>query len=46
MWDRIDRHNPDVEVPQHIPYAVGLENVMLQLVKLEVLDSSVGVLNN
>ena len=28
MWDssRIDRYTPDVEVPQHISYAVGLEN--------------------
>ena len=29
MWDssRIDRYTPDVEVPQHISYAVGLENM-------------------
>ena len=27
MWDssRIDTHSPDIEVPQHISYAVGLE---------------------
>ena len=29
MWDssRIHTHSPDVEVPQHISYAVGLENL-------------------